>query len=86
MLGCFCQFCAQPQATTIEENLSVSCTEVAISDNSLPCQQSDSKVEESEPAVSVTTTAGEIGGKIRVKNKQWIAGNKQRRRTWKYEN
>lgn len=59
MLGCFCQFCAQPQATTIEENLSVSCTEVAISDNSLPCQQSDSEVEESEPAVSVTTTAGE---------------------------
>ena len=31
--------------------------EVAISDNSLTCQQSDSKVEENEPAVSVISTA-----------------------------
>ena len=41
------------------ENLLVSSTKVAISDNSLPCQQSDSKVEENEPAVSVTSTAEE---------------------------
>lgn len=52
------EFCANPQATTIEDNLSISSTEVAITDHA---KNKDNKVGESEPAV---TTAGEIAVKI----------------------
>ena len=52
------EFCANPQATTIEDNLSISSTEVAITDHA---KNKDNKVGESEPAV---TTAREIAVKI----------------------